>query len=44
MEEMRNAYKILIGNSQMKSLGDQRIDGNLILKRILRKCGERLFT
>jgi hypothetical protein len=38
MEEMRNAYKILVGNSEsMRLLGSLGVNGRIILKRILKK-------
>jgi hypothetical protein len=38
MEEMRNAYKILVGKSERKyHFGDLNVDERIILERILKK-------
>jgi hypothetical protein len=42
---LRNAYKILVGKTEGKSpVGNLGIDGTIMLRWILTKCGVRMWT
>jgi hypothetical protein len=45
MAEIRNGYKVLVGNPEGKEYSEVlRVVEGVILKRILRKCGGRMCT
>jgi hypothetical protein len=41
---MYNIFSILIRKREGHNFGDRNVDGSVILRRILRKCGVRIMA